>query len=61
MLAHQLGLAPSEPITTATLLQAARQLGLKAKASRTTPERLSLTPLPALAVLRNEDGSERVV
>ncbi|MFM9928427.1 type I secretion system permease/ATPase, partial [Variovorax sp. H27-G14] len=42
-------------------LQAARQLGLKAKASRTTPERLSLTPLPALAVLRNEDGSERVV
>jgi subfamily B ATP-binding cassette protein HlyB/CyaB len=36
-------------------------LGLKAKSSRTTPERLSLTPLPALAVLRNEDGSERFV
>jgi subfamily B ATP-binding cassette protein HlyB/CyaB len=61
LLAHQLGLTHSEPITTATLLQAAKQLGLKAKSSRTTPERLSLTPLPALAVLRNEDGSERFV
>lgn len=65
LLSHQLGLTPSEPIDTATLLRAAKQLGLKAKSSRTTPERLSLTPLPALAVLRNksEDGShsERVV
>jgi subfamily B ATP-binding cassette protein HlyB/CyaB len=61
LLAHQLGLTHSEPITTATLLQAAKQLGLKARSSRTTPERLSLTPLPALAVLRNEDGSERFV
>ena len=61
LLAHQLGLTPSEPIDTAALLRAAKQLGLKAKSSRTTPERLSLTPLPALAVLRNEDGSERFV
>lgn len=61
LLAHQLGLTPSEPIVTATLLQAAKHLGLKAKSSRTTPERLSLTPLPALAVLRNEDGGERLV
>jgi subfamily B ATP-binding cassette protein HlyB/CyaB len=61
LLAHQLGLTPSEPIATATLLHAAKQLGLKAKSSRTTPERLSLTPLPALAVLRNEDGTERFV
>ncbi|WP_280807721.1 ABC transporter transmembrane domain-containing protein, partial [Variovorax boronicumulans] len=61
LLAHQLGLTPSEPVDTSTLLRAAKQLGLKAKSSRTTPERLSLTPLPALAVLRNEDGSERFV
>jgi hypothetical protein len=59
LLSHQLGLTPSEPVDTATLLRAAKHLGLKAKSSRTTPERLSLTPLPALAVLRNksEDGS----
>jgi len=55
LLSHQLGLTPSEPVDTATLLRAAKQLGLKAKSSRTTPDRLSLTPLPALAVLRNED------
>ncbi|WP_093434970.1 type I secretion system permease/ATPase [Variovorax sp. 770b2] len=61
LLSHQLGLTPSEPIATDTLLQAARHLGLKARSTRTTAERLSLTPLPALAVLRNEDGSERFV
>jgi ATP-binding cassette, subfamily B, bacterial HlyB/CyaB len=65
LLSHQLGLTPSEPVDTATLLRAAKHLGLKAKSFRTTPERLSLTPLPALAVLRHkaEDGSisERVV
>jgi subfamily B ATP-binding cassette protein HlyB/CyaB len=61
LLSHQLGLTPSESVDTATLLRAARHLGLKAKSSRTTPDRLSLTPLPALAVLRNEDGSERFV
>jgi subfamily B ATP-binding cassette protein HlyB/CyaB len=61
LLSHQLGLTPSEPVDSFTLLRAAKQLGLKAKSSRTTPERLSLTPLPALAVLRNEDGSERFV
>ncbi|WP_371127561.1 type I secretion system permease/ATPase [Variovorax sp. YR266] len=61
LLAHQLGLTPSEPVDTSTLLRAAKHLGLKAKSSRTTAERLSLTPLPALAVLRNEDGSERFV
>jgi subfamily B ATP-binding cassette protein HlyB/CyaB len=61
LLAHQLGLAHSEVVDTATLLRAARHLGLKARSSRTTPERLPLTPLPALAVLRNGDGSERFV
>ena len=65
LLAHQLGLPPSAPVVTATLLRAAKQLGLKAKSTRTTLDRLSLTPLPALALLRagdgEEDGSERFV
>ena len=61
LLSHQLGLVASEPIETATLLRAARHLGLKAKSSRTTLDRLSLTPLPALAVLRDDAGQERFV
>lgn len=61
LLSHQLGLESSEVVDTATLLRAAKHLGLKAKSSRTTLDRLSLTPLPALAVLRGEDGAERFV
>lgn len=60
-LAHQLGLQPSEPLSTDDLLRAAKHLGLKAKLSSTTPERLQLTPLPALALLRSEDGATRIV
>jgi subfamily B ATP-binding cassette protein HlyB/CyaB len=48
-------------VTTQDLLRAARQLGLKAKLCVTTPERLTLTPLPALAQLREPDGSVRTV
>ena len=39
------------------LVQAARHLGLKAKLSTSTPERLGATPLPALALMRSEDDS----
>jgi ATP-binding cassette, subfamily B, bacterial HlyB/CyaB len=53
-LAHQLGLAPSDPIGSAQILLAAQQLGLKAKNSRSTPDRLKLAALPALA--RLSDG-----
>ncbi|MCU4121938.1 cysteine peptidase family C39 domain-containing protein, partial [Variovorax sp. N23] len=60
-LAHQLGLAPSDAIDTATLLRAAKQLGLSAKRSVTDLKRLALAPLPALAVLRADDGHERFV
>ena len=60
-LAHQLGLQPSETTGLSELLHAARQLGLKAKLSRSTAERLNLTPLPALAVLRRSDGSTGLV
>ncbi|MDM0010113.1 type I secretion system permease/ATPase [Variovorax sp. J22G73] len=61
LLAHQLGLSLSEVPNAATLILAAKHLGLRAKSSQNTIERLSLTPLPALAVMRNEDGSDRFV
>ncbi|RYF31330.1 MAG: type I secretion system permease/ATPase, partial [Comamonadaceae bacterium] len=60
-LAHQLGLTPSDPVDTTTLLRAAKALGLKAKRSRSSIDRLPLTPLPALAIVRDEDGNERPV
>lgn len=60
-LAHQLGLSSSDPLTTDDLLRAAQHLGLKAKLSRSTPERLALTPLPALALMRTQDDSLHLV
>ena len=60
-LAHQLGLQPSHNVSIEDLLRGAHHLGLKAKLSRTTVERLPLAPLPALAVMRSEDGSVRTV
>lgn len=60
-LAHQLGLASSAQLEISDLLHAAKHLGLKAKRSSTTAERLQLTPLPALAIMRTEDESLRVV
>ena len=60
-LAHQLGLSPTDALETDDLLRAARHLGLKAKLSRTTIERLAITPLPALALMRGPDDSMRVV
>lgn len=52
-LAHQLGLSANQPLTKADLIHAARHLGLKAKLSRTPSDRLSLTPLPALALMHS--------
>ena len=60
-LAHQLGLSSGDTFTADDLLRAAQHLGLKAKRSRSTPERLALTPLPALALMRSDDASLRVV
>lgn len=60
-LAHQLGLSPGDKLVSADLLRAAKHLGLKAKLSNTTIERLALTPLPALALMRTADESLRVV
>jgi len=57
-LAHQLGLQPSDPLSTDDLLRAAKSLGLKAKLSRSTPERLALTPLPALVLMKPPQGQD---
>ncbi|SDP92428.1 Peptidase C39 family protein, partial [Paracidovorax cattleyae] len=51
-LAHQLGLSPSEPVGVSDLLRAAQGLGLKARKVSCGVERLALTPLPALALVR---------
>jgi subfamily B ATP-binding cassette protein HlyB/CyaB len=58
-LRHALGKSASEVLTAHDLLLAARHLGLKAKSSRSSAERLSLAPLPALA--RLDDGRWIVV
>lgn len=60
-LIHQLGIGTRERCDTPTLLRAAHHLGLKAKASRSTPDRLALAPLPALALLKSPDGELRTV
>ena len=60
-LAHQLGLAQSAEVTTDDLLRAAKHLGLKAKLSKTSTERLALTPLPALVQIRGGSGETRTV
>ncbi len=52
-LRHALGLAPSEAVATDALLLSARHLGLKAKLSRSSPDRLSILALPALARLHD--------
>jgi subfamily B ATP-binding cassette protein HlyB/CyaB len=54
-LRHQLALAPSADAGVQHLLLAAKQVGLKAKLTRSEVSRLTLAPLPALALMR--DGS----
>ncbi|RRS04971.1 type I secretion system permease/ATPase [Aquabacterium soli] len=60
-LAHQLAIDPHSALQHDDLLRAAKHLGLKAKLVRTTPERLNLAALPALARLVDDDGQERWV
>lgn len=52
-LVHQLGLTASDKVSVDSLLLGAKHLGLKAKRTSTTSERLTLTPLPALAILND--------
>lgn len=60
-LAHQLGLPEHSSVDTNDLLRAAQHLGLKARLVRTKPERLALTPLPALALMRTDGDALRTV
>ncbi|MEO5669226.1 MAG: type I secretion system permease/ATPase [Ramlibacter sp.] len=60
-LAHQLGMSAGQPAKVSDLLLAAQQLGLKAKLAQSTQERLALAPLPALALMKTDDGSLSVV
>ncbi len=52
-LRHQLARPASEPISIDDLLTAAALLGLKAKPVASTPDRLPVAPLPALALMRS--------
>jgi hypothetical protein len=49
-LLHGLGKSLHDPFTPQDLLPATKSLGLKAKPAASTPERLKLAPLPALAL-----------
>jgi subfamily B ATP-binding cassette protein HlyB/CyaB len=59
--AHQLGWSPSHQLSIDDLLFAAKQLGLKAKLTRSSADRLALIPLPALAVMNDGNGATRIV
>ncbi len=56
-LVHRLSIQSGESISVAHILEAAKLLGLKAKATRSNGGRLPLTPLPALAVLAGADDA----
>lgn len=60
-LGHQLGLQPSQSVGVEDLVRAARHIGLKAKLTTSSAERLQLAPLPALALVAGADGSVRPV
>ena len=60
-LAHQLGISANASLGIDDMLQAAQHLGLKAKLSRTSTDRLPLTPLPALALMRTANGHVHAV
>ena len=60
-LAHQLGWTDAHRPSTPDLLLAARHIGLKAKLTNSTPDRLTLISLPALALVTNDSGAVSVV
>jgi subfamily B ATP-binding cassette protein HlyB/CyaB len=61
LVAHQLGWSPNHVPAIDDLLLAARTLGLKAKLSSSSIDRLTLVALPALAIVRDGAGRNRVV
>ncbi len=60
-LAHRLGWPPSHSPRPGDLLLAARTLGLKAKLSRSSADRLTLVSLPALAIVGDGAAGSMVV
>jgi ATP-binding cassette, subfamily B, bacterial HlyB/CyaB len=60
-LAHFLGIGAGADLQPCDLLLAAKHLGLKARLHVATRDRLALTPLPAIALLADGDGSTRYV
>ncbi|MDQ1833424.1 type I secretion system permease/ATPase [Massilia scottii] len=60
-LAHQLAICANDTLSSADVLRAAKLIGLKAKLSKTSSDRLALLPLPALALMRTADGAPRMV
>lgn len=59
-LGHQLNIPPSRDITAQELLLTAKHIGLKAKLTSCTADRLHLQPLPALALMRDEQGDKKM-
>jgi ATP-binding cassette, subfamily B, bacterial HlyB/CyaB len=55
-LAHELALPESHVPEPDDLVRAARHIGLTAKRTRTSADRLALIPLPALAAVRRSEG-----
>ena len=60
-LCHALGWPASHQPNSQDFLLAAKHLGLKATLIRSAPERLTLTPLPALALIRDDAGTVHTV
>lgn len=60
-LSHQLGLEASQDATVSDLLLAAKRIGLKAKLIKSSAERLTMSPLPALDRIRNAAGRVNTV
>ena len=54
-LGHQLNIPSSKQATTQELLLAAKHIGLKAKLTRCSVDRLQMQPLPALAIMQDSD------
>ncbi len=60
-LAHQLGLGANQDIDASDLLRAAKHLGLQARCTQSSVQRLAQLPLPALAFVRDGETGLRVV
>jgi len=55
-LAHQMAWSPNHVPGANDLVLAARHLGLKARLARPAVDRLAMTPLPALVMMRGDSG-----